>query len=234
MKNIIAFLFCGLFVTASAQTINDPNAVPRTVDPFHAVVVSHAFNVYLSQGTSDAVAVSAAAAADRDAIVTEVREGVLYISLKGGRKWLRGDRKLKAYISFRQLDRITAGGACNLFVSQTLKAPALQLHLSGASDFKGRVDVTDLQADLSGASDMEVSGTVSRLQVEASGASDFRGYNLQADHCRANASGASSIRVSVKQELSAVASGASSIRYRGEAVLKSVENSGASSISRGR
>lgn len=234
MKKFLALLLCGIGLHAGAQTIQDANAEARTVESFHAIVVSHAFNVYLYQGTADGLAVSAATAADRSNIITEVRNGTLYISVKGGIKWLRGDRKLRAYVSFRQLDRIEAGGACNVFINQTLKAPALQVHLSGASDLKGRVETGDLQVHLSGASDMEISGTVRQLNVDASGASDFKGYGLQTDYCRAEASGASDIRITVRQELSAQASGASNIRYRGEAVLKSVENSGASQVSRGR
>ena len=46
----------GLF---AQKTINDPNAEARNLSGFHAIRVSNAFEVYISQGNEDAVAISA-------------------------------------------------------------------------------------------------------------------------------------------------------------------------------
>lgn len=231
ITSILAVLF--ISISLSAQQINDPNAEVRSAKDFHGISVSNAFDVYLNQGNEEAVAVSAASTKDRDMIKVEVKGGILHVSLDKDWKWTRGDKKLKAYISFKQIDQLKVSGACDVFISGTLKADALNINQSGASDIKGKLDVNKLTVDLSGASDMTVTGKATQVSVEASGASDFKGYDLITDVCDARASGASDIKITVNKELSAQASGASDVKYRGNGVTKDIKSSGASSVSKG-
>ena len=234
MKKLL--LLCTLLATGgilfAQQTINDPNAQVREAKNFHAIDVSNAFDVYLTQGTEEGVAVSAAKLTDRDDITVEVKEGTLYISMHKGWKFSSGNRKLKAYVSFKQIDKLHVSGACDVYVSGVLKAPELEIRLSGASDLKGKLEIADLRADLSGASDMVVSGTATKLSVEASGASDFKGFDLATEVCDAHASGASDIKITVSKELSVQASGASDVKYKGDGVIRDIRSSGSSSVSR--
>ena len=46
-------------VLFAQKTINDPNAEARKLSGFHAIRISHAFEVHISQGNEDAVAISA-------------------------------------------------------------------------------------------------------------------------------------------------------------------------------
>lgn len=217
-----------------AQQINDPNAVVRPAKDFHGISVSSAFDVYLSQGSEEAVAVSATEEKYRERITVEVKAGILYIGYNSkGLSWSSGNKKLKAYISYKNIDRLNVSGACDVMISGVLKAGNLDIRQSGASDLKGKLDVNKLTVDLSGASDMTVSGTASQLSIEASGASGFKGYELVTDICNARASGASDIKVTVNKELSASASGASDIYYRGNGVIRDIKSSGSSSVSKG-
>jgi hypothetical protein len=104
--------------------------------------------------------------------------------------------------------------------------------MSGACDFKGAVNVTDLSLELSGASDVIIKGSATTVNIESTGASDVKGYDLKADYCTAKASGASDINITVNKELTAHASGASDITYKGEGAIKESHASGASSVSR--
>src|SRR5262245_52807738 len=108
----IQVLVAALFMSAivfSQKTINDPNAEPRSVGSFHAIKISNAFDVYISQSSQDAVAVSASKTEYRDKIVTKVENGVLIIKFDEDKKFwksLGGDKtKLKAYISIKKIDR---------------------------------------------------------------------------------------------------------------------------------
>lgn len=228
---LLAVLISG--ASMYAQQINDPNAEVREAKNFHGISVSSAFDVYLSQGSDEGVAVSAANTKDREMITVEVKDGVLHIGLDKGWKWNGGNKKLKAYISFKQIDKLIVSGACDVFISGVLKADALSINQSGASDVKGKLEVGKLSVDLSGASDMTVTGTATQLSVEASGASDFKGFDLVTDICDARASGASDIRVTVNKELSAQASGASDVKYKGGGVIRDIKSSGSSSVSKG-
>jgi len=122
-------------------------------------------------------------------------EGFLHITTK--------NRKLKAYVSFKDINKIDASGACDIHVSGTIAVSTLHLICSGASGFKGDVKVNDLEMDMSGASDIKISGTARNVNIESSGASDVKGIDLSTDMCTAKASGASDIEITVNKELNA-------------------------------
>lgn len=228
----ILILAVAAVTTAQTKEVNDPNAEVRNVKDFHGIKVSHAIDLYLSPSDNEVVAVSAVNAEYRNKIKTEVQNGILRIWYDNPQKWSRGDKKLKAYISFKTLDKLQASGASDIRVTGTIKSNDLDINLSGASDFDGAVQVISLTIDLSGASDMTVNGSATTIQIEVSGASEFKGYDLTSDNCSAKASGASDIRVTVNKELSAHASGASGVYYKGNGVVRDIKTNGASSVSK--
>lgn len=236
MRKIFSFILAiAIFSIANAQkTIDDPNAIKADVPAFHGIDVSNAFDVYLTQGNEDGLAISASEQRYRDRIKTEVKNGILYISYdEKGLHFNSGRMKLKAYISFKNLDQIKASGACDLYVIGDMKTDEMEISLSGASDMKGiNLKVKKLSVNLSGASDMKISGNVPQLNIDAGGASDFKAYDLVTDYCDVRASGASSIQITVNKELSVKATGASDVRYKGDGVIRDLKASGASSVSK--
>ncbi len=234
MKKIILSLvvsFVSLATMAQKAVISDANAQERNVKGFHGIKVSHAIDVYISQGNEEGVAVSAKTDEYRDLIRTEVQDGILKIWYDE-RSWKGGNKNLKAYVSVKDLDMINASGACDITVAGSLKTKDLKLVLSGASDFKGTVEAEFINADINGASDIVMKGNVAGLKIEASGASSFKGFDLQSEKCEVKASGASDINVTVNKELNAEASGASGINYKGGGMIRDIKTSGASSVSR--
>jgi hypothetical protein len=235
MKRLIsAFVFLFFVASAFAQkVVNDPNAEVRTVSSFHAIELSNAFEVLLTQGGSESLAVSASEKEDMQYIITKVENGVLKISFEQKHKWMPKNRKLKAYISVKNIDALQINGACNVKIDGTLKTASLKLNLSGASKLNGKLLVDDhFIAQLSGASDMEISGAAPDMKITATGASDVKAFEFSTATCNITASGASSVRISVDRELNATLRGASSVSYKGNASIKDISTSGASSISR--
>jgi hypothetical protein len=236
MKKLIVIATSLLFVTGSRaqQVINDPNAQVREAKDFHGIHVSSAFTVYISEGTTESVAVSSTVAKDMEKIKVFVKDGILHIKMENNFKLNIGTQKreFKAYVTYKKLDELDISGACDVFVNGVLKAENLSIDLSGASDLKAKLDVEKLSVDLSGASDAVLSGSAKQVNIDASGASSFKGFDLATDICNLDASGASDIKITVNKELSAEASGASDIHYKGSGVIKDVRNSGSSSISK--
>jgi len=237
MKKIQVMLM-GILVSTVlfAQTINDANAEPRNLSGFHVIKISNAFTVYISQGNEDAVAISASKAEYREKIITKVENGVLIIRFDDDKKFWKGwngdKTKLKAYISIKKIDRLDVSGACDVFFEEGISSEDLTVRLSGASDLKGKIDAKKLSFDISGASDATISGNAAELSVEASGASDFKGFDMTTNYCTAEASGASSVNITVNKELNAKASGASSVRFKGEGLIRDIKTSGASNVTR--
>jgi hypothetical protein len=230
---LLTFLAVVILHTVATAQFKDPNAQVRNAKDFHGIRVGSAFDVYLSQGNEEAVAVSASDPNVMAAIVVEVKNGILHIGFERGFRF-NGNKKLKAYISFKKIDELDISGACDARIEGSLKTDNLKLGLSGASDLKGKLEVSNkLSVNLSGASDLDVNGVAGSLDLDASGASKFKGFGLAADYCDANASGASDIKITVNKELSVKASGASDIDYKGSGVIKEIRTSGASSVSKG-
>ena len=238
MKKILVMLMAMLVsgVLFAQKTINDPNAQSRNLSGFHAIKISNAFDVYISQGNEDAVAISASKAEYKAKIITRVENGVLIIRFDDDKKFWKnwnGDKtKLKAYISVKKLDKLDVSGACDVYFEDGISAEELYVNLSGASDLKGKIDAKKLRFDISGASDATISGNAAEISVEASGASDFKGFDMVTNYCTAEASGASSVNITVNKELNAKASGASSVRFKGEGLIRDIKTSGSSNVTR--
>lgn len=259
MKKLLfaILLLAGFALNAQEKTaiVYDENAQVRKVPSFTAISVSSAIDLYLTQSNKNEVAVSATNDEIRDHIITEVVGGTLIIRLgdKGTwfswRKW--GNYKTKAYVSIKDIDALTASGACNVHLVNTIESPKIRIKLSGASDFKGNikagvlmyqltgasdykgeVSANSIDIDGSGASNIELTGNVDDLAIEVSGASDAKLYNLTAKGAILRASGASNIGVTVTEILRANSSGASDINYKGNPNVKESNTSGASNIRR--
>lgn len=234
MKKIISLLLAAFFgVTGFAQkTIHDANAEVRSVSGFHAIEVSGGIDLYLSNG-NEAVAVSANDKEARERIKTEVKDGVLkiYFEWRKGLKFNFRGNSMKAYVSFKSLDRLSGSGGSDVYLEGTIQSDKLNIDLSGGSDFKGRVEAGSLVINQSGGSDANLSGTVRDIKIEASGGSDFSGYGLTTDNCVIQASGGSDVEITVNKELYAEASGASDVSWKGKAAVKGAKASGAGSVS---
>ena len=234
MKYILLFvsIISGTYAFSQETVINDRNAELRTVAAFTGIKVSGGIDIYLSQSDDYSLAVSATDTKYRDNIKTEVSNGILEIYYDNYHSVRSNDDKnLRAYISFKTLESIEASGASDVIVSNLLAQNTLLIKLSGASDIKGPVKITDLNLELSGASTVNINGDIQNLKLNASGASDIKDYGLHVENCVAKLSGASDVRITVNGSIAANASGASTLYYEGNPAKKDVATSGASSVS---
>lgn len=228
---LLAIIAGGVSVEAQ-NIVYDENAEVRTVEKFDGIELSGAVSLYLSQGNTTAVAVSAGEEKYNNKIKTEVRNGVLRISVEGGVwngfNWT--NRKLRAYVTVTDINRLGISGASYVSISGTLKSGELKMNISGASEVKGLIDINKLDMDISGASISRLSGTVKEGAIDASGACKVNSYDLVFDKCKVSASGAANIRVTINGELNADASGGSNIYYKGAGVVRTINTSGGASI----
>ena len=231
---LTALVSCSLFsLGQNEKIIKDQHAQTRDVKGFHSIKVSSGIDLYLSQGHEEAVAVSATDSKYRDRIITEVENGVLKIYMENrGVHWEWGNLKLKAYVSFTNLEKLEASGGSDVFTENVVKVEKLDIDLSGGSDLKGKVDIRDLSINQTGGSDVDISGNAAILHIVASGGSDFHGYGLLTDICTIKASGGSDANITVNKELNASASGGSDIYYKGSGVVRELKSSGSSSVSK--
>lgn len=232
MKFFLVLFFSAFTIHSFGQTIiNDPNAEIRNISSFSAIKASDGIDIYLSQSDDYALAVSASDKKYIAYIKTQIKNGVLVISYEGSAFRYNNNRRLRAYISFKNIESLEASGASNFIINGTLSVNTLKIKLSGASEIKGAISIENLQLDLGGASLVKVNGTVQNLKIDAGGASDVKNYDLVAENCVAHLGGASDVKITVNKSLTAKAGGASTLYYKGNPDKKDVTSEGASSIS---
>ncbi|HWB27766.1 MAG TPA: head GIN domain-containing protein [Chitinophagaceae bacterium] len=237
MKKVASILFCvcfGFAATAQNTIVNDKNAEVRHVSDFKGVKISSGIDLYITQGSTEGVAVSASDTKYRDNIKTEVEDGILKIYYDAGVgvhiNWGWGDRKMKAYVTVKDISELQASGGSDVYVQGVLQSANLNLHLTGGSDFHGQVDAGTFVVRQSGGSDVKISGKAASLSVDASGGSDFIGYDLAADNCDIDASGGSDVYITVNKEMNVKASGGSDVSYKGSGVIRNYSTSGSSDV----
>jgi hypothetical protein len=224
---LIAITVCSS--TIAQKTINDPNAVKRNIPSFHAVEVSSGIDLYLIQG-NEAVAVSATSEDVRNKIITKVEDGVLKIYFEHGINFDWGNKKMKAYVSFKTLDALHASGGSDVYAEDGINSNTLAVRVSGGSDFRGKINSSDLKIVASGGSDVYVSGQSNTISIEANGGSDFHGYDLVSNVCNVEANGGSDVYITANKEINVEANGGSDIRYKGDGVIKNLSSNGSSSV----
>ena len=220
----------------STGIIYDDNVQVRKVPNFKSIKVSSAIDLYLTQSNNTKVAVSATNEEIRDHIITEVEDGTLIISLGNDGNWMSwrkwGNYKTKAYVSVDQLYSITATGAADIHIINTLEQPKLRISLTGASDVKGDVKLGTLSIDCTGASNVELNGKAEDVVIHMTGASNATLYGLSVKGADINATGASDVKVNVSELLKVRATGASNVYYKGAVITTDINTSGAAKAKR--
>lgn len=230
-KFLFVVVAMALMTIIKAQNVvYDANAEARKVQAFTGIDVSGSVTLYLSQGNETGVAVSAEEEKYNSKIKTEVKDGILHITVDGGMwngfSW--SNKKLKAYVSVIDLKQLHVAGASNVVFTGKLTGGNLSIVALGASEIKGALQLKNLTLNISGASVVRFTGSADNTDINASGAAKINAFDLQVDNGKFDLSGASHITISVNKELTANASGGSTMQYRGEAVAKAINtNSGA-------
>ncbi len=225
-------VFLSVFMLAIAgfviaqKTISDPNAETRNVGSFHGIEVATGIKLVLTEGTEEAVAVSAASLENRDRIITRVENGILKIYYEKKIKAINRineSKNLRAYVSYKKLDRLNVNTGASVQIEGVLSAPSLTLNGNTGGIVNGKVDIATLQVSQSTGSKITLSGKTENLETEGDTGSKFFGEDLQAVNCSANISTGAKVYITVQQELNVKASTGGSLRYKGNAGVRDIK-----------
>jgi len=228
MKNLLlpALLSFAALTTAHAQSTQT-----RQVPAFSAINVGTGIELALTAGHSQRVEVSATTDEYRDRIETTVKDGVLTLRYKNDNDRMNRDRtnkRLRVAVTADELTALTAGSGSSVRTSGDFDAAEFRLDVSSGATVKADLATTTLTVRQSSGSTANVSGRAASLDVQSSSGASFDAADLQTDHCRAEASSGSSVRVAVKDDLVAQASSGGSISYKGSPQLTKRTSSGGS------
>lgn len=223
--NMRFLVFVGLLLSLGGSVIAQQSEV-RSVGSFSGVKTAEAVDVYLKKGDKESVRVEVTGTSPSN-VITEVVGSYLKIHMTSGtfRK-----TNVKAYVTYVELDKISASSASSVFSDGPMKAKSMDINASSAATVELNLDVESVVADVSSAGDIVLEGRAKMLDVEASSAGDIDAYRLESEQVKARASSAGSIKITATKELDARASSGGDVRYRGNPMKTNTDSSSGGSV----
>jgi hypothetical protein len=153
-----------------------------------------------------------------------VEDGILkiYYDNNGINYSSNSRRKLKAYVSFKTLDKLSASGGASVKLPVAVTVNDLDIKFTSGAVFEGEIKAKNISVDQNSGSVVNMSGSAEKINVETSSGAIFKGYGFSTEYCTAKASSGAEVRVSVEKELSAKANSGGNIHYKGTAVIKDI------------
>lgn len=204
----------------------------RAVSTFHGVKVSNGIELVLKQSGEENVTISANKSEYLPLVKTEVVEGELriYIERENGEGWKSGNKKIKAYVVFKNLDHISGQSGTKTTIEGNLTAKDLAITLGSGSSINGKLEVTNLDMAQGQGSMSTLKGKTEKLNISVTSGSGFNGYDLSADNVTASAGSGGEIELQVNKTLTASASSGASILYKGGGTLENTATSSGGSV----
>lgn len=217
------------------------------LEGFTAVHAGNAFKVTVTQGDDYSVVVTYDNNAG-DALVVETQDNALVLKLRENVGPVR-NLTLRAEVTMPALEEIIFSGATTgsftgfrtegdfhaelagaSSADGEIYAARAVVEASGASNITGTIEADDVRFEAAGASRITFAGAAQTVEALASGASRVDLSELTAVDVRAEADGASTMRVAASGVLEADAAGSSTIEYSGNPATVRENVSGASNV----
>ena len=219
------FVFIGLLL-ASMNPLWAQSSEVRPVGSFSGIKSAEAVDVYLKKGDKESVRVETTGTSLSD-VITEISGSYLKSHMANG-NYRRAN--VKVYVTYVNLDKISASSASNVFSESTIKTSAIAINASSAASIEISLDATEVTADVSSAGDIVLEGRARVLEAEASSAGDIDAYRLESESVRARANSAGSVKVTATKSLDARASSGGDVRYRGNPMKTNTDSSSGGSV----
>jgi len=223
LLSLITFLSVTVFAQES-KLIADPNATVRTLNSsFTGISVTSGIELYITQGNEESIAVSASDEKYMGRFKTEVENGVLKIWYDNkGVTWKNENKKLKAYVSFKTLNKLYGSAGSEVMLKGGMNAENLDVKFTSGAEFEGQINAKQLTVNQNSGSVMNISGKADKIAIDVSSGAEFKGNELAVDFCDAEASSGGTVKISISKELNAKASSGGSIRYNGTAMIRDI------------
>ncbi len=221
MKKYLIIVLACISVVAFGQ-----NSETRDLSAFTGVKVSEGISVYLKKGDKESARVEVTGTNPSN-VITEVSGSYLKVHMRDGNY---RTVNAKVYVTYKNIDKLSASSAGNIYSEEALKANSIEINASSAGTIEVSIDATRVEAGASSAGDLEIKGKAKTVLVDVSSAGEIDAYDLEAEDVEAEASSGGSAKVSVSKGLRAHASSGGSIRYRGNPDKSITDSSSGGSV----
>lgn len=219
--------FSSLMTAFRPAPVHSVSAVPaderrevREVAAFEELSLNLPAEVVLRQGSPQRVEI---VGADEDLrrIETVVKDNRLRIRLPEKDRqagWYKGTtfrQPVKIYVTMPTIKMLGVSGSGTMSSETPIKAPALQVSLSGSGALRLNLVTDRLNTSLSGSGRISLSGSTDAHKVSISGSGRLAAPNLRTNATQVSISGSGSCQVHASQTLQASISGSGNVQYQG-------------------
>jgi len=224
MKNLMACLFLGLIISASAQK--------REIEVGNFTKVSFGVPgvIYITQGSSNSLVIDASDEA-MDLIEIEEDGSRLRIKQKNYRNWkMWRDNDITVYVTMRNVSDLSVSGSGDMIGKNKIKTGDLGISVSGSGNVELDVASDDLDISISGSGDVSLEGTGNEAETSISGSGKLMAEDLEVDVFEASISGSGKCYITANKEIDARISGSGTVYYKGNPDRVSSRSSGSGKV----
>lgn len=168
----------------------------RQVTTFSGIKISCSADVYLKQGSSQAVKVKA----DEnllELIKTDVHGDMLEIDIDGS---IRNAKTLEVYVTVVNLENVKINGSGNMKSEGIIKGMAMDIDINGSGDVSLELDVKNLETSINGSGEVDLTGVSGELSVRVAGSGDFKADQLRLTNASITVHGSGDVKLSGSAE----------------------------------
>jgi len=231
MSKTITFFQTALF----ALTIFAAQATEREtrdLSNFHGVSVSSGVDAELIKGDHNEISITVDGI-DIERVKTEVKNGVLVVSVKSKNSWFGAWKKkdIDVIITYTdELETLRASSGSKLSADHIIYTDDLEIDISSGANVDLDIDATDVDIDMSSGSYAKIGGVTAVAYVKTSSGATLSAFDLRADKASTKGSSGSSSSITVVNSLRADVSSGASVRYKGNPVETDIDKSSGGSV----
>lgn len=232
-KTVIATLL--LFVIVTSCTFAQKREIIEKTYPiqsFTSVESDIVGNVVYTQSNKVSVRVEGDKELVDRLLVTE-KNGVLKINFDG-KVNNTGKKKLTAYISSPNIEKVDMEGVGNFKMEGYIAANNLSIDFEGVGNFEAmNLECTNIKANYEGVGNLKLGGTTNYLEISSEGVGNVDTQKLEAKKAMVKAEGVGSVKCFASESIDLKNSGVGSITYYGNPTVKNLSNSAIGKIRAG-
>lgn len=227
---LVLFIICTSCVGDMFNSVTGNNNVTTQKritggEPFTQIKASNGLDVYITQSENQSVVVEADENL-QDIIITEVKDGVLYIYTEKN-IWKAASRKID--VSLKDISSITATSGSDVYTTSKLTTSSINVSATSGASLKLDLDATNIVASATSGADIDLQGISTSLNASATSGADINCYELKSKNVQASVTSGADIDVYVEENLVASATSGGDIDYKGNpSQVNKSSNSGGS------
>jgi len=195
-------------------------------ESFNSIEVSAGIDLFLTQSDSPRISVQADENI-QELIITEIENETLKIYMD---KSTHHVASKKVVVNFITIEQIKASSGSDVFSTNTLKVPSLDLSTSSGSEMKLSVETQFIDSNSSSGSLITLEGNTKEFIGNASSGSQLNASKLITEICEVKASSGADLSVNCVEEFNASASSGAHIKNYESSIKTSVKSSSGGSI----